>query len=432
MALLRTDTTRFPRQTSGAMNSDLTLRASDLQEFNLAGRRVAFLGKLGGMNRREAQDLVRHHGGTCVMPNDSHVELIVLGAEESPLGFDQLIDPGLRKRLEEEPIELLSETQLWQKLGMVEHEQNVRHLYTPAMLAELLDVSVNIIRRWHRRGLIVPVREVHRLPYFDFQEVSTARNLAHLLAAGASPESIEKKLASLSRLMTGVERPLAQLSIITEGRQLLLRQGEGLIDSAGQRRFDFEAIEETASSSMGASSFADVRDEPISTLPFVAANSPCDADYQEELIDHAELFEDTGRLQEAADVYRGLLVSLGPRAELQFRLAEVLYRLGEVEAARERYYMAIEIDEDYVEARANLGCVLAETGQLHLAIAAFQGTLLYHDDYPDVHYHLARCLDELDESKQSLVHWRRFLALSPDSPWASEARDRLGLMELES
>ena len=90
------------------------------------------------------------------------------------------------------------------------------------------------------------------------------------------------------------------------------------------------------------------------------------------------------------------------------------------------------MDEDYVEARANLGCVLAETGQLHLAIAAFQGTLLYHDDYPDVHYHLARCLDELDESKQSLVHWRRFLALSPDSPWASEARDRLGLMELES
>jgi len=24
------------------------------------------------------------------------------------------------------------------------------------------------------------------------------------------------------------------------------------------------------------------------------------------------------------------------------------------------------------------------------------------------------------------VHWRRYLALAPDSPWADEARDRLG------
>ena len=35
--------------------------------------------------------------------------------------------------------------------------------------------------------------------------------------------------------------------------------------------------------------------------------------------------------------------------------------------------MAIELDEDYVEARANLGCVLAEWGQRELAIAAFEG-----------------------------------------------------------
>ena len=55
------------------------------------------------------------------------------------------------------------------------------------MLAELLGVSVAVIRRWHRRGLIVPAREVRRLPYFDFHEVATARRLAQLLAAGVSP-----------------------------------------------------------------------------------------------------------------------------------------------------------------------------------------------------------------------------------------------------
>ena len=89
------------------------------------------------------------------------------------------------------------------------------------------------------------------------------------------------------------------------------------------------------------------------------------------------------------------LAAGGPSPEICFQLAELLYRLGDVTAARERYYMAIELDEDYVEARANLGCVLAETGQLELAVAAFQGALRYHSDYPDVHYHLARTLDDL-------------------------------------
>jgi tetratricopeptide (TPR) repeat protein len=99
--------------------------------------------------------------------------------------------------------------------------------------------------------------------------------------------------------------------------------------------------------------------------------------------------------------------------------------MGDVTAARERYYESIELDEDFVEARANLGCVLAETGQPDLAVAAFEGALRYHDDYPDAHYHLARTLDELQRPAEAEPHWRRFLALAPDSPWADEARGRL-------
>jgi tetratricopeptide (TPR) repeat protein len=93
--------------------------------------------------------------------------------------------------------------------------------------------------------------------------------------------------------------------------------------------------------------------------------------------------------------------------------------------ARERYYVAIELDEDYVEARANLGCVLAELGQLDLAVAALQGALAFHPDYADAHYHLARILDALGRRGEADSHWRAFLDLAPDSPWADEARQRL-------
>ena len=43
-------------------------------------------------------------------------------------------------------------------------------------------------------------------------------------------------------------------------------------------------------------------------------------------------------------------------------LAETLYRAGDLAAARERYYTVIELDEDHLEARTSLACVLAEQG----------------------------------------------------------------------
>ena len=388
------------------------------------GLRVAFVGKLGGISRREAQGLVREQGGIPVDDAADDVDLIVLGADELPLEEEQLLAEPLRLRAAEGRLEILSETQFWQRLGLMEEEADVR-LYTPAMLAEQLSVPVSIIRRWHRRKLIIPVREVRRLPYFDFQEVATARQLAAMLAAGASPDAIERKLAALARYVPDVERPLAQLSVIVQGQQLLLRQGEGLIEPGGQLRIDFDALEVPDSP-------ADETPPPPETLTLPL---PCDnllsAD-PVKLLELADRMEEEGQLEQAIEFHRAALAAGGPTPEACFRLAELLYRQGETGAARERYYMAIELDEDYVEARANLGCVLAETGQLELAAAAFEGALRYHEDYPDAHYHLARTLDELGHDEAAGEHWRCFLALVSTGPWAEEARRRLGWGTVDS
>src|SRR5688572_28047658 len=94
-----------------------------------------------------------------------------------------------------------------------EGELGVHRLYTLAMLAALLDLPVATLRRWQRRGLLRPVEVVHRLAYFDFGEVTTARRLAELVSAGVTARQIEKQLQALERLLPGVERPLSQLAL---------------------------------------------------------------------------------------------------------------------------------------------------------------------------------------------------------------------------
>ena len=396
----------------------------------LDSRFVAFVGRLGGFNRREAQTLVRQQGGTPVDVNDPRMDLVIIGAEELSLNSDQLLgellDDALIAKASRGELDVIHETQLLQRLGLVDELPQVQH-YTPSMLAELLGVPTATIRRWHRKGLIMPVREVHRLPYFDFQEVLTARRLAQLLAAGASAAKIEAKLTQLAQLFPDIDRPLAQLSVIVEGREILLRDGEGLVDSGGQRRFDFEAAStsEQTSGNHAANLTDDQPDvEPVCTVALPQVEAVPTA---ESLFEQAATLEAEGALDDAIDTYRSAILAGAGTADVHFLLAELLYRVGDTTAARERYYVALEIDDDFVEARANLGCVLAETGQHHLAIAAFEGALSRHPEYPDVLFHLARTLDDVGRPEQALDRWREFLSLAPDSPWAAEARDRLGI-----
>jgi Flp pilus assembly protein TadD len=240
------------------------------------------------------------------------------------------------------------------------------------------------------------------------------------------------------------------LSVIVEGKEILLRQGDGLIEPGGQLRFDFAAADETTPSlgaGLGALG-AGLPTPPISPTvglpPSPETFGPAEGaggrphlnlaphpnvlahpSAAEAALAAAEL-EEAGQLDHAAEMYRAAMAAGGPTPDFCFQLAELLYRLGDRHGARERYYMAIELDEDYVEARANLGCVLAELGQRELAVAALEGALAFHAEYADAHYHLALILDELGRSSEAQTHWQAFLELAPDSPWADQARQRLG------
>jgi tetratricopeptide (TPR) repeat protein len=378
----------------------------------LVGHRIEFQGRLAGMTRSEAARLVRDQGGEVVRRGGLPATLVVTGEfRTATVGPSDVPSAGSPTRASDWTApEVMAESDFWQRLGLVEGQEHVRKLVTPAMLADLLGVPVATIRRWHRRGLIVPAREVHRLPYFDFQEVAAARRLAEMVAAGMSQEAIEAQVRQLADLAPGVDRPLAQLAVLLDGKHVLLREGEGLIDASGQLRFDF--------------------DPPPAFRPAIPQESAHLAEgayTPAELTAFAAEADDAGDREQALATYRAALAAGGPTPQLCFQLGELLYRKGDLSAARERFYMAVELDDEFVEARCNLGCLLAEMGELELAAAAFEGALSLHHDYPDAHYHLAQTLDELGRPGDARTHWLRFLDLAPDSPWAEEAEHRVGL-----
>ncbi len=421
------------------MNDDTALNESIAMKDSasmLWGKRLVFVGKLGALTRKEAMQLARDHGAMPLeRPNDD-VDLVIIGADELPAeDLSALLSESIRRGLREGRTNLIHEHELWQHLGLVDDSSNMQ-LYTPAMMAGLLKTPVRNIRRWYRMGLLTSIKVAHRLPYFDFVQVQNAKQLANWIARGASPSDIKRQLSDFAPWV--VNRSLMELDLVVDGRRLLLRHGEQLLGANGQLHLDFDrnTTEESA--------YLDSEQVPTATLPFQSIVLAHDAargiedryssvqsnDLQnftrDEMIQAAEELEDAGRLEQCIGWYRIILARYGMTAEICFQLAELLYRTGDCSAARERYYNAIELDEDFIEARANLGCVLAETGQNLLAIAAFQGALVRDDRYPDVHYHLAKCLDEESDGDQAVRHWIRFLQLSPQSPWAEEALDRLG------
>lgn len=329
----------------------------------------------------------------------------------------------------------------------VEESPGVRNLYTAAMMADVLPAPPAAVRHWIRGGLLTPARCSSSLQWFDFQQLVVGRRLARLLAAGLSLREIDAKLAGLAR---GDAAEAARVGdrIVADGRRLSICRSGRLLGAGGQLQFDFYADglrDQPAGlprpADDGRAAIIGLRlPEPVPTItialdgeadgrtirPVDAVGDP-DGDRAaiSELLDLAADLEAAGELIEASEALRAVLQAQGPSAPVAFMLAELLYRAGDLTGARERYYNVIEIDEDHLEARSNLACVLAELGEHELALAALEGVLRQQPDYADAHWHMAGVLGDVGRDADARRHLRAFLALAPESPWAVLARERL-------
>jgi tetratricopeptide (TPR) repeat protein len=141
--------------------------------------------------------------------------------------------------------------------------------------------------------------------------------------------------------------------------------------------------------------------------------------------DEGRRLADEGELAGAVEAFRMSLMEDADAPEVQFHLAEALYRQGNGPGALERYHVAAELDHNYIEAWTQIGCIHAELAQLNSAIDAFNIALDIHSDYPDAHLHKAEALHQAGRTPEAVAHWRKYLEFDQTGPWAEAARKRL-------
>lgn len=392
----------------------------------LAGERVTFTGVLASMTHREASELVEQHGGEATTHASRQTTLLVVGEEGWPLEADgkpsRKFQHVQQWRALGASIRVLRESDWLQVLGLSDRRGEVHRLYTPAMLGQMLDLPVALIRRWERNGLLRAAKRVCRLPYFDFQEVARLQRLAELLDAGVSREELEQSLIALADLFPEAGGPRAKLHLLARDSRVLLRDDHGLLEAAsGQRVFSFDDDD----------SPEDLTDAPAS-LPMTVQSPKAEIH-----VSAAEWFSRGCELLEhndapaAIEAFRMSLMLRPQDAETQFCLADALYRANNPSAALERYYAVVETDRKYLEAWTQIGCLHTEREELDAAIAAFRIALDLHADYPDAHLHLAEALQAAGKKEEAKPHWERYLEFDRRGPWADMARQRLGLDEDE-
>lgn len=414
----------------------------------LQGERVTFTGTLASMTHRAARELVEAHGGTTTDHPSRQTTLFVVGEEGWPLEADgrPSLDFLRAIALQESgsTIRVLRESEWLYLLGLEDRRPEATRQFTPAMLSQLLDVPVATIRAWERRGLIRAVRRVLRLPYFDFLEVQSARRLTDLVAAGVPVDEVAASLERLRAVLPDVDRPLSQLQLLARAGHVLYRDESGLVEPhTGQRFLPFGGEgtggPHDAGTEIGRGTAivggrahdwppgddgADSEDDEPAIVRLDVAQHPLPADAD------AAFAEGERRLAEddavgAIAAFRQCLRCGSREALVQFRLAEALYRAGELQASRERYFAAVESDPEFLEGWTLLGCVLAETGDADGACAAFRTALALHPDHAEAHFHLAEAHHGAGRTEEAVPHWRRYLDFDQVGPWAQHVRDRL-------
>src|SRR5262249_24903486 len=188
-----------------------------------------------------------------------------------------------------------------------------------------------------------------------------------LVDRGISIQRVRKNLDALRRRLPEVDRPLAQLRICSDGDELVVVADDATFAPAsGQLILSF-AVKQLSDR------VAEIAPLPAAPVPAAApaANDPV-SETAYGCFQAGVAALDAGEDERAERLFRralGLDAALGASWT---NIGTILERRGELGAAREAYDQALALDPDQVEARFDLANLLADVGEIELAVAEYR------------------------------------------------------------
>ncbi len=274
----------------------------------------------------------------------------------------------------------------------------------------MLKLSEKRLRAWEQQGLIAGGDS------FAFKDLLAMRALLKLSESKIPPKQIRLAMESLKRKLTGIQEPLRELRIVSDGKRISVQvAGQKMEAISGQLLFNFDASETPEVRTLSQSN---AKSEPDSAA---AAAEAAEDWFQQGLA-----LEESGATAEQAQEAYSRAVELNPNAAgALVNLGTIAFRARRLRDAAAYYTRAIEADPRYPLAHFNLGNIFDELGQIDAARRHYELALQLNPDYGDAVFNLALIAERKNENMQAVKYWKSYLKLDGTSTWAAQARKQL-------
>jgi tetratricopeptide (TPR) repeat protein len=269
-------------------------------------------------------------------------------------------------------------------------------------VVRIVGVAERRLAYWQRLGLVRP-RTAGGRKFYGFGDLISLRTIKQLTDQHVPARRLRRAVEALTRQLEGIEAPLAELRILSDGRSIIVQHnGHRLEALSGQLLLSFETRELA---------------EKVRPLPAPPA---------EEWLARALEFEaDPNRRAEAREAYQHALELRPAWVEVRLNLGTLLYEEGNSKDAEVEFRLAVEIDGRNPLARFNLAAVLDERNQSEEARDHLLEALRLSPDYADACYNLAIVCEKLGRATEARHYWTRYIEFDAKSQWAAQARRRL-------
>jgi tetratricopeptide (TPR) repeat protein len=257
--------------------------------------------------------------------------------------------------------------------------------YSVRDVERVLQLSPAVTRSLIRAGFVNPERGPRREFRFSFQDLIVLRTARALMQAKISAKRIRRSLDSLRRELPEA-LPLSGLAISALGDRVVVRDGDARwqVDS-GQYVLGLDvtlqdgvlhvvehreepARAEAASQDWFSQALALENSDPDAALNAYRQAVAAEPDNAPAWSNWGRLLHESGRTQEAADVYQRARQSAGRDSLLLFNHGVLLEDLGDAAAALQAYQSALEEDPEFADCHYNLARLYESMGKPQHAI----------------------------------------------------------------